>query len=112
MLATLSKPKPTTKRKQKQPDPLDEKLIINIVGVAAGLCSMVSFMPQIGKILKAKSAEGVSLKMFSVTVTAFVLWTIYGLLLGSWPITLSNFVCLCLALIIVTLRLKFGDGTS
>jgi MtN3 and saliva related transmembrane protein len=87
-------------------------LIINIVGVAAGLCSMVSFIPQIGKILKAKSAEGVSLKMFSVTVTAFILWTAYGLLLASWPIALSNFICLCLALTIVALRLKFGDGAT
>lgn len=87
-------------------------LIINIVGVLAGLCSMVSFIPQIGKILKNKSAKGVSLKMFSVTVTAFVLWTIYGLLLGSWPIALSNFICLCLALVIVALRLKFGDGSA
>lgn len=85
-------------------------LIINTVGVAAGTCSMVSFAPQIGKILKTKSAEGVSLKMFSVTVTAFILWTIYGVMLGSWPIALSNFVCLCMALTIVVLRLKFGDG--
>lgn len=87
-------------------------LIINTVGVAAGLCSMVSFAPQIGKILKTKSAEGVSLKMFSVTVTAFVLWTAYGVLLASWPITVSNFVCLCMSLAIVALRLKFGDGKS
>lgn len=91
---------------------MNPELTINIVGVAAGLCSMVSFVPQIGKILKTKSAEGVSLKMFSVTVTAFVLWTIYGFLLGSWPIALSNAVCLCLALAIVALRLKFGDGAS
>jgi len=88
------------------------ELIINIIGVAAGLCSMVSFVPQIGKMLKTKSAEGVSLKMFSVTVTAFVLWTAYGLLLGSWPIAVSNFVCLCMAICIVTLRLKYGDGNT
>jgi MtN3 and saliva related transmembrane protein len=87
-------------------------LIVNIVGVGAGVCSMVSFAPQIGKILKTKSAEGVSLKMFSVTVTAFVLWTIYGVLLASWPIAVSNFVCLCMAITIVVLRLKFGDGNS
>ena len=89
---------------------MEPELIINIVGVAAGLCSMVSFVPQIGKILKTKSAEGVSLKMFSVTVTAFILWTIYGVLLASWPIATSNAICLCLALTIVALRLKFGDG--
>ena len=91
---------------------MDQELAINIVGVAAGMCSMVSFIPQIDKILKTKSAEGVSLKMFSVTVTAFVLWTIYGVLLGSWPIAVSNAVCLCLSLTIVTLRLKLGDGKS
>jgi MtN3 and saliva related transmembrane protein len=91
---------------------MEPELIINSVGVLAGLCSMISFVPQIGKILKTKSAEGVSLKMFSVTVTAFVLWTIYGALLGSWPIALSNAVCLCLSLAIVGLRLRFGDGAS
>lgn len=85
-------------------------LLISIIGVAAGLCSMVSFIPQIGKILKTRSAEGVSLKMFAVTVSAFVLWTIYGVLLGSWPIALSNAICLCLSLTIVALRLKYGDG--
>jgi len=87
-------------------------LIIAVVGVAAGLCSMVSFIPQIGKILKTRSAEGVSLKMFSVTVTALVLWSIYGVLLESWPIAVSNIVCLSLALTIVALRLKYGDGQS
>ena len=91
---------------------MTQDLVINIVGVAAGLCSMVSFVPQIGKILKERSAEGVSLKMFAVTVTAFILWTIYGGLLGSWPIAMSNATCLCLSLAIVALRLKFGDGPA
>lgn len=73
---------------------------------------MVSFVPQIGKILTERSAEGISLKMFAVTVTAFVLWTVYGWLLGSWPIATSNAICLCLSFAIVALRLKFGDGAS
>jgi MtN3 and saliva related transmembrane protein len=91
---------------------METELIANVVGVAAGSCSMVSFAPQIGKILKTRSAEGVSLKMFAVTVTAFVLWTTYGMLLGSWPIAISNFICLCMALTIVALKLKFGDGQA
>ena len=89
---------------------MNSDILISVCGVAAGLCSMASFVPQIGKILKNRSAEGVSLKMFSVTVTAFVLWTAYGLLLMSWPIAVSNAVCLALALTIVVLRLRFGDG--
>jgi MtN3 and saliva related transmembrane protein len=89
---------------------LDSTLLINVIGVCAGVCSMISFIPQIGKIISERSAQGVSLKMFSVTVTAFVLWTAYGVLLKSWPIAVSNVVCLALSLAIVGLKLGFGDG--
>ncbi len=82
--------------------------IANIVGVAAGLTSIGSFIPQILKLLRERDASGVSLQMFVVTVTAFVLWTTYGVLNQSWPVTASNAVCLALALFIVALRLKFG----
>jgi MtN3 and saliva related transmembrane protein len=89
---------------------MDDALLVNFLGSAAGICSMSSFVPQIGKIISQRCAQGVSLKMFAVTVTAFVLWTTYGVLLQSWPIAVSNGVCLLLSLTIVALRLKFGEG--
>jgi MtN3 and saliva related transmembrane protein len=64
------------------------------------------------KILKEKDATGVSLRMFAVTVTAFTLWTAYGVLSQSWPVAASNAVCLALALTIVILRLHFGDQSN
>lgn len=90
--------------------PVDTNLLINVIGTFAGICSMISFIPQIRKIIADRSAEGVSLKMFFVTIVSFTLWTVYGALLSSWPIALSNAVCLILCLIIVALRFKFGDG--
>lgn len=89
---------------------MPSELLVNIVGTLAGICSMASFVPQIMKIWRDRDASGVSLRMFSVTVTAFVLWTVFGVLQSSWPIILSNGVCLVLATIIVALRLKFKDG--
>ena len=86
------------------------QLGVDAVGVLAGLCSLASFVPQIGKIIRTRAAESVSLRMLMATVAAFTLWTIYGLLLQSWPVVLSNSVCLLLALAIVGLRLRFGDG--
>ncbi len=85
------------------------QLVINIVGTAAGLCSMSSFVPQIIKIWRDKDASGVSLHMFGVTMTAFALWCVYGFMLASWPIALSNAVCLALSAAIMLLRLKFGE---
>jgi MtN3 and saliva related transmembrane protein len=85
-------------------------LLTNVVGVGAGLCSMASFVPQIAKIVRERDAETVSLRMFAVTCAAFALWTLFGVLQGSWPIVVSNTVCLALATAIVLLRLRYGGA--
>jgi MtN3 and saliva related transmembrane protein len=84
-------------------------ILIDAIGALAGIASMSSFVPQIVKIWRERDASAVSLRMFTVTATAFVLWTTFGALQGSWPITVSNAVCLLLVLTIVALRIKFGE---
>lgn len=83
-------------------------MLTEVVGTLAALCSMASFTPQIVKILRERRAEGVSLRMFIITTTGFVLWTAYGALLGSWPIMVSNTVCLLLSGSILVLRMRYG----
>ena len=88
-------------------------LWLNVIGTAAGLCSMASFVPQIVKIVRERDAASVSLRMYMVTVTGFSLWIAYGVMLKSWPVTVTNAVCLVLTAIILGLRLKFGgEGGS
>ena len=84
--------------------------VVNAIGTAAGLFSMSSFVPQLIKIAREKRAEGVSLRTYVVTVTGFVLWIAYGVLLGSWPVAVSNAVNLLLAGAILTLRWRYGEG--
>jgi MtN3 and saliva related transmembrane protein len=86
------------------------ELAVNTIGTAAALCSMASFTPQILKIWREKDASSVSLRMFILTVTGFALWTTYGLMLGSWPVTVSNAVCLILSGVVLGLRWKFRDA--
>ena len=59
-------------------------------GVAAALCSMTSFAPQIVKIWRERDAASVSLRTYAVTVTGFALWIVYGVLLGAWPVIISR----------------------
>lgn len=82
---------------------------VDVIGTAAALCSMASFTPQILKIWREKDASSVSLRMFILTVTGFALWTTYGVMLGSWPVTLSNAVCLILSGVVLGLRWKFRE---
>lgn len=82
--------------------------LVNAIGVIAGVCSMTSFIPQIVKILRERSAAAVSLHMYAVTIVGFICWTAFGVLTNSWPITLANAVCLALVTTILVLRLRFG----
>lgn len=83
---------------------------VNAIGTGAALCSMASFTPQILKIWREKDASMVSLRMWLLTVTGFVLWTAYGLMLGSWPVTVSNAVCLTLSGVVLGLKWKFREA--
>src|SRR3954447_26280425 len=84
------------------------QLVVNGVGVAAALCSMGSFLPQVIKIWRERDASSVSLHMYMVTVTGFALWSLYGVMLGSLPLIGSNLVSLALAATVLVLRLRFG----
>jgi MtN3 and saliva related transmembrane protein len=85
-----------------------DRLLIDAVGTAAGICSMTSFAPQLAKIWRERSAEQVSLRMYLVTVTGFSLWIAYGVLNRSWPIWASNGVCLTLSAAILASKWWFS----
>lgn len=79
-----------------------------ILGIVAGLCSTASFVPQVLKAWREGDTGAISLKMYSVTVTAFVLWTAYGFLIGSLPVIVFNALSLCLAATILVLKIREG----
>jgi MtN3 and saliva related transmembrane protein len=83
--------------------------VANAIGTAAGLFSMASFTPQLIKIAREKQAVGVSLRTYALSVVGFVLWIAYSVLLGSWPVAVSNAVNLALVAAILGLRLRYGE---
>jgi MtN3 and saliva related transmembrane protein len=85
-------------------------LAANTVGTVAALCSMSSFAPQIAKIWRDRDAGEVSLAMYLVTVTGFSLWSAYGVMVRSWPVTVSNLVCLGMAGTVLALKWRFSRG--
>lgn len=85
-------------------------LLANVVGTGAALCSIVSFAPQMIKIWKDRDASAVSLKTYSLTVTAFVLWTAYGVLTTAWPIIVANACALAMATVVLGLKWRFSRG--
>ncbi len=54
--------------------------LITIIGLAAGICTTIAFLPQAVKTWKSKSAKDLSLGMYSILCTGILLWLIYGFL--------------------------------
>lgn len=86
--------------------------IVNGIGVAAALCSIASFAPQIVKIVREKDASSVSLKTYALTVATFALWTTYGVLAPAWPVAGSNAIAFLMALTVLMLKWRYGRSGS
>ena len=76
-----------------------------IFGWLATLASTVSFVPQAWKIIKTRETEDISRGMYLITVFGFACWTIYGALLGKWPIIATNSICFSLSVFILVMKL-------
>ncbi|MBX3476275.1 MAG: SemiSWEET transporter [Brevundimonas sp.] len=77
------------------------------IGSAAAACSIASFAPQMIKIWKERDASAVSLKTYSLTVTCFALWTVYGVMTHAWPIVFANACALVMAAGVLTMKWRF-----
>ena len=78
---------------------------VTVVSLFAATLSMVSFVPQAWTIIRTRDTEGVSLKMYVITVTGFVAWLAYGTLVHQWAIIVQNVICLGLSAFILTMKL-------
>ncbi|WP_034410673.1 SemiSWEET transporter [Derxia gummosa] len=81
---------------------------LEVVGYLAALCTTGAFVPQALLTWRTRRADGVSLGMYSIFTTGVALWLAYGVMIGSWPVTIANAVTLGLALFILGMKLRFG----
>ena len=80
------------------------------LGYAAGVLTTVSFVPQAWLSWNTRHTAGLSLGMYAIFALGVALWLGYGLMIGAWPVIVSNSITLALALFILGLRLRHGAG--
>ncbi|HET6543512.1 MAG TPA: SemiSWEET transporter [Chryseolinea sp.] len=82
---------------------MTENNFIEIVGLAAGICTALSLLPQIIKIVKEKKAQDISLFYLIVLLCGLGLWTYYGFLKDDIPIIATNIFSMLLNIIVIIL---------
>ena len=83
-----------------------ETLGLTLLGTAAGLCTTFSFVPQVVKAWRESDSQAISLRMYWVSLAAFVLWMVHGLMVERLPIVVFNAFNLILGGLVLGLTLR------
>ncbi|HRN61231.1 MAG TPA: SemiSWEET transporter [Luteimonas sp.] len=78
------------------------------IGYVAATLTTLAFVPQAVKTIRSRDTRGISLGMYVVFTIGIVCWFGYGLVLGSWPMIVSNAITFVLAAVILGLKLRHG----
>lgn len=81
---------------------------IQVLGLAAGICTSTSLLPQVIKTLKEKQAHDISLVTLLILMAGLALWVAYGVLREDLPIILTNSFSLMVNVFMIVLRIKYN----
>ena len=80
---------------------------IDLIGYLAAFGTTISFLPQAVKTIRTKDTSGISLSMYALFTIGTILWLTYGILSGSWPVTVANAVTAVFASIILAYKVRY-----
>jgi MtN3 and saliva related transmembrane protein len=78
------------------------------LGLTAATLTTCSFIPQLTKVWRTKSAEDLSYGMFGVLSLGIFLWLVYGLIRRDAPLIAANTVTLALNVAILVLKVRYS----
>lgn len=79
-----------------------------LLGGLAALLTTLCWLPQTIRAVRHRDVASLSLFTFGAFSGGIVLWLIYGILIGSWPVILANLFTLALNLAIVFQKVRHG----
>ena len=82
---------------------------VDVLGSVAGFITTLTFLPQVIKTWREKSAKDISLAMFVIAAVNEVMWIAYGALLPqtNWVIIITNSILLVFSLIMIWLKFRY-----
>lgn len=82
--------------------------LINLLGTLAAILTTASFLPQVWRTVRTRDTAAISLWMYLLFTLGVLLWAVYGVLLGLWPVVIANAVTLALTITVLVLKLRHG----
>lgn len=80
---------------------------LTALGLVAATLTTCSFVPQLMRVVRTRSAEDLSYGMFGAFSLGVLLWLVYGVLRDDLPVIVSNAVTLALSIAILALKIRY-----
>jgi MtN3 and saliva related transmembrane protein len=81
--------------------------VIEIIGLGAGVCTALSLLPQLVKLIRSKKAEDLSLFYLIILFVGLGLWIWYGILRQDVPIIATNVVSIAFNVTVMILGIRY-----
>lgn len=78
-----------------------------MVGYIAGTLTTISFLPQVIRTWELRSTRDFSFAMLILFGLGMLLWTVYGIWIGSLPIILANVITFFLVTFLVAMKVRY-----
>ena len=79
-----------------------------ILGWVAGAIVTLSFIPQLTRVFKLKSAHEISLLFTTLLLAGILIWLAYGIYFRLWPVVIWNIIGAAEAIALLYAKLKYG----
>ena len=79
----------------------------DLTGTIAATLTTVSFIPQVLQVWRTRHTKDISLGMYAIFTSGVVMWLLYGIALGSWPIIIANSITACLAGTVLLMKIRY-----
>jgi MtN3 and saliva related transmembrane protein len=77
---------------------------VTVLGLVAGTCTTLSFLPQVVRTLRSRHARDLSAAWLLVFGLGTVMWLAYGVLRSDVPVAVANGVTFVLVLVLIVAK--------
>jgi MtN3 and saliva related transmembrane protein len=81
---------------------------IHWIGGAGAVLTTICWLPQAVRVVRTKDTRAISLATNLIFATGILLWLIYGIALGNWPLIVANSISMLFTLVIIAMKLRHG----
>jgi MtN3 and saliva related transmembrane protein len=81
-----------------------------IVGIAAGILTSISLLPQLIKIIKEKKANDISVFMLIILLSGLCAWVWYGILKEDLPVIVTNSFSMLVNLLVIIFTIRYKNN--